>query len=171
MLFVRVIMNICYRRLIVVAEKKVVYEKFPIPLINRLEKHFLAMDTMLIEDQRQLTDDLQHWAEQFRDTGQPQHVHQKGIRFLQWIIHFITAQRQLDLKLWDVTFENQLFLATDVCDRRQQSQYANWHWHSSFKTGMPTISFGVPVFEQWPSRWYNNLGTEQIKTVNGKHYK
>ena len=59
-------------RLIVVAEKKVVYDKFPIPLINRLEKHFLAMDTMLSEDQRQLADELQHWAEQFCHTGQRQ---------------------------------------------------------------------------------------------------
>ena len=30
-----------------VAEKRVVYEKFPIPLINRLEKHFVTINTML----------------------------------------------------------------------------------------------------------------------------
>ena len=37
---------------------------------------------------------------------------------------------------------------------RWQSQYAIGHWHSSFKTGTPTISFGVPVFEQWPLKRY-----------------
>lgn len=69
-------------RLIVVAEKQVVYEKFPIPLINRLEKHFLAMDTMLTEDQRKLADKLQHWAEQFCNTGRHQPLLHRAIRFL-----------------------------------------------------------------------------------------
>jgi len=68
-------------RLIVVAEKKVVYEKFPIPLINRLEKHFLAMETMLTEEQRTLADELQHWAEQFSAAGQHQRMAQRGNRF------------------------------------------------------------------------------------------
>ena len=69
-------------RLIVVAEKEVVYEKFPIPLINRLEKHFLAMDTMLTEDQRKLADELQRWAEQFCTTGRHQPVlRQRTTRF------------------------------------------------------------------------------------------
>jgi len=71
-----------YVRLIVVAEKKVVYDKFPIPLINRLEKHFLAMDTMLTEDQRQLADQLQRWAEQFCYTGQRQMHHRRANRYL-----------------------------------------------------------------------------------------
>ena len=53
------------RRLIVVAEKKVVIDKFPIPLINRLEKHFLAMDTMLTPEQRDLSQRLHRWAEDF----------------------------------------------------------------------------------------------------------
>jgi hypothetical protein len=48
-----------------VAEKKVVIEKFPIPLINRLEKHFLAMDTMLSQEQRELARRLDKWAENF----------------------------------------------------------------------------------------------------------
>lgn len=56
-------------RLIVVAEKKVVIDKFPIPLINRLEKHFLAMDTMLTPGQRDLAQHLHHWAESFCSTG------------------------------------------------------------------------------------------------------
>ena len=74
-------------RLIVVAEKKVVYDKFPIPLINRLEKHFLAMDTMLTEDQRQLADHLQHWAEQFCNAGLYHPALQRGIRFLHSFYH------------------------------------------------------------------------------------
>ena len=52
-------------RLIVVAEKTVVYEKFPIPLINRLEKHILSMETMLTEEQMKLVKALQLWAEEF----------------------------------------------------------------------------------------------------------
>ena len=65
-----------------VAEKDVVYEKFPIPLINRLEKHFLAMETMLTEDQRELADELQRWAEQFSAAGRHQQVPRRGNRFL-----------------------------------------------------------------------------------------
>lgn len=52
-------------RLIVVAEKKIVYEKFPIPLINRLEKHFLNVSTMLTKDQQELTEKLEQWAKDF----------------------------------------------------------------------------------------------------------
>jgi hypothetical protein len=36
-------------RLVLIAEDKDVYEKFPIPLINRLEKHYLGTETMLTE--------------------------------------------------------------------------------------------------------------------------
>jgi len=75
-------------RLIVVAEKKVVYEKFPIPLINRLEKHFLAMETMLTEDQRKLADELQQWAEQFSAAGRHQPMPLRGNRFIcnEWFV-------------------------------------------------------------------------------------
>ncbi|XP_061169263.1 E3 ubiquitin-protein ligase RNF213-like isoform X1 [Saccostrea echinata] len=52
-------------RLIVVAEKEVVYSKFPIPLINRLEKHFLNISTMLSPVQVGLAQKLEKWAEQF----------------------------------------------------------------------------------------------------------
>nr|XP_034331576.1 E3 ubiquitin-protein ligase rnf213-alpha [Crassostrea gigas] len=60
-------------RLIVVAEKNIVYSKFPIPLINRLEKHFLNISTMLSEVQVRLADNLQKWAEQFVKTSTPTH--------------------------------------------------------------------------------------------------
>lgn len=56
-------------RLIVVAEKNIVYSKFPIPLINRLEKHFLNISTMLSEVQVCLAQKLEKWAEQFINTS------------------------------------------------------------------------------------------------------
>ncbi|XP_053396335.1 E3 ubiquitin-protein ligase rnf213-alpha-like isoform X2 [Mercenaria mercenaria] len=52
-------------RLIVVAEKQTVYKKFPIPLINRLEKHFLTINTMLSSEQQQVVKKLEEWAKQF----------------------------------------------------------------------------------------------------------
>ncbi|XP_071956942.1 E3 ubiquitin-protein ligase rnf213-alpha-like [Antedon mediterranea] len=52
-------------RLIVVADKEVVRTQFPIPLINRLEKHFLAMSTMLSEEQLQLVKRLEDWIDCF----------------------------------------------------------------------------------------------------------
>lgn len=58
-------------RLIVVAEKEVVYKKFPIPLINRLEKHFLSVTTLLDADQLKLTKELEKWAEDFTTPKAP----------------------------------------------------------------------------------------------------
>ncbi|CAG2252471.1 RNF213 [Mytilus edulis] len=58
-------------RLIVVAEKQIVYDKFPIPLINRLEKHFLSLKTMLTPSHLQLTVKLQEWAQQFCEVKVP----------------------------------------------------------------------------------------------------
>ncbi|XP_077980129.1 E3 ubiquitin-protein ligase rnf213-alpha-like [Glandiceps talaboti] len=54
-------------RLIVVADKQHVYEKFPIPLINRLEKHFLAMTTLLTPEQSGIVDRLQKWVTDFSE--------------------------------------------------------------------------------------------------------
>ena len=48
-----------------VAEKRVVYEKFPIPQINRLEKHFLTINTMLTREQHMVVDELIKWAREF----------------------------------------------------------------------------------------------------------
>ncbi|ESO94720.1 hypothetical protein LOTGIDRAFT_232244 [Lottia gigantea] len=55
-------------RLIVVAEKKVVYEKFPIPLINRLEKHFLTLDNIMTKEQAEVTQKLKDWASKLSQT-------------------------------------------------------------------------------------------------------
>ncbi|XP_053396339.1 E3 ubiquitin-protein ligase rnf213-alpha-like isoform X2 [Mercenaria mercenaria] len=52
-------------RLIVVAEKQTVYKKFPIPLINRLEKHFLSINTMLSPEQQKVVKTLEDWAHRF----------------------------------------------------------------------------------------------------------
>ena len=61
-------MLISIRRLIVVAEKDDVYERFPIPLINRLEKHLLVMSTGLNERQARLVEQLKEWVELFSET-------------------------------------------------------------------------------------------------------
>lgn len=60
-------------RLIVVAEKQTVYKKFPIPLINRLEKHFLDINTMLSDAQQKLVKELEEWARKFVDQSVPTH--------------------------------------------------------------------------------------------------
>ncbi len=54
-------------RLIVIAEKEAVYDtkRFPIPLINRLEKHFLNAANMLDDTQLLLRNQLDDWSKQF----------------------------------------------------------------------------------------------------------
>ena len=47
------------------AEKNVVYDSFPIPLINRLEKHFLVMSTSMTSQELELSRHLDEWAERF----------------------------------------------------------------------------------------------------------
>ena len=54
-------------RLIVVAEKDDVYQRFPIPLINRLEKHLLVMSTGLTESQARLAKELEGWVKLFSE--------------------------------------------------------------------------------------------------------
>jgi hypothetical protein len=53
--------------LIVVAEKDVVYHCFPIPLINRLEKHLLVMSTGLTQRQTGLVKELEDWVKRFSE--------------------------------------------------------------------------------------------------------
>lgn len=52
-------------RLIVIEEKEVVYKQFPIPLINRLEKHYLDIHTVLKTEQKRLVDELRKWVTVF----------------------------------------------------------------------------------------------------------
>lgn len=54
-------------RLIVIAKRRDVQERFPIPLINRLEKHFLALSTVLSPQQASMARDLQNWVKQFSE--------------------------------------------------------------------------------------------------------
>ncbi|XP_071137105.1 E3 ubiquitin-protein ligase rnf213-alpha-like [Mytilus edulis] len=64
-------------RLIVVAEKELVYKKFPIPLINRLEKHVLSLSTMLSEAQLMLANKLEDWVIDFCHVETPVHLTQR----------------------------------------------------------------------------------------------
>ena len=52
-------------RLIVIEEKEVVYKNFPIPLINRLEKHVFEMNSVLSYQQTNLVNQLIEWIERF----------------------------------------------------------------------------------------------------------
>ncbi|XP_034396196.1 E3 ubiquitin-protein ligase rnf213-alpha isoform X2 [Cyclopterus lumpus] len=52
-------------RLIVIEEREVVYKQFPIPLINRLEKHYLDIHTVLKSEQKTMVDDLEKWLRLF----------------------------------------------------------------------------------------------------------
>lgn len=50
-----------------IAEKDEVYNNFPIPLINRLEKHFLVTLTSLTPEQKDLVQKLRTWAGEFAE--------------------------------------------------------------------------------------------------------
>ncbi|ELU10973.1 hypothetical protein CAPTEDRAFT_198285, partial [Capitella teleta] len=52
-------------RLLVVAEKEVVYKRFPIPLINRLEKHILSSEKLLLPYQQAIQIKLSKWTKTF----------------------------------------------------------------------------------------------------------
>ncbi|XP_038133385.1 E3 ubiquitin-protein ligase rnf213-alpha isoform X1 [Cyprinodon tularosa] len=52
-------------RLIVIEEREVVYKQFPIPLINRLEKHYLDIHTVLKAEQKKMVEELEKWAKLF----------------------------------------------------------------------------------------------------------
>uniref|UniRef100_A0A8C3UM49 RING-type E3 ubiquitin transferase n=1 Tax=Catharus ustulatus TaxID=91951 RepID=A0A8C3UM49_CATUS len=60
-------------RLIVIEEKDVVYKHFPIPLINRLEKHYLDISTVLDQGQREAVQELQRWVQQFTAVNAEEH--------------------------------------------------------------------------------------------------
>ncbi|XP_028266969.1 E3 ubiquitin-protein ligase rnf213-alpha-like isoform X1 [Parambassis ranga] len=49
-------------RLIVIEEREVVYKQFPIPLINRLEKHYLDIHTVLNAEQKRMVEELERWV-------------------------------------------------------------------------------------------------------------
>jgi hypothetical protein len=59
-------------RLIVVADKKSVYnpKKYPIPLVNRLEKHLLSIDSILNEKMRRIVGRVKNWADEITDISE-----------------------------------------------------------------------------------------------------
>ncbi|KAM6966144.1 LOW QUALITY PROTEIN: E3 ubiquitin-protein ligase rnf213-alpha-like [Tautogolabrus adspersus] len=56
-------------RLIVIEERDVVYKQFPIPLINRLEKHYLDIQTVLKTEQKRIVGELEEWVKLFVSLG------------------------------------------------------------------------------------------------------
>lgn len=52
-------------RLVLIADKDKVYEEFPTPLINRLEKHYLITSTILSKQQLQLMKKIESWILDF----------------------------------------------------------------------------------------------------------
>ena len=52
-------------RLILIAEKSAVYETFPTPLINRLEKHFVLTSSVLNEWQKEVLAEFEAWIQTF----------------------------------------------------------------------------------------------------------
>ena len=66
---------ICYAyRLIIIAEKKEVYDRFPTPLINRLEKHIVDTSTVLNERQNKVLVVFKRWIEKFNDVPNYEYV-------------------------------------------------------------------------------------------------
>ncbi|XP_049669068.1 E3 ubiquitin-protein ligase RNF213 isoform X5 [Accipiter gentilis] len=64
-------------RLIVIEEKDVVYKHFPIPLINRLEKHYLDISTVLDKGQRETVEALKKWVCEFTAANTEEHFMSK----------------------------------------------------------------------------------------------
>ncbi|KAI5277308.1 hypothetical protein MUG91_G144n75 [Manis pentadactyla] len=56
-------------RLVVIEEKDVVYRHFPVPLINRLEKHYLDINTVLEKWQKNIVEELKIWVDKFVDVN------------------------------------------------------------------------------------------------------
>ena len=52
-------------RLVLIADKNKVYEEFPIPLINRLEKHYLVTSIILSDSQVKLKEKIEYWVKRF----------------------------------------------------------------------------------------------------------
>ena len=56
---------VVHNRLILIAEKDTVYEKFPTPLINRLEKHFVLTSSILEDWQEETLEEFETWISNF----------------------------------------------------------------------------------------------------------
>lgn len=58
-----------FPRLILIAEKDTVYEKFPTPLINRMEKHFVLTSSILEDWQESVLKEFEDWITKFSSPG------------------------------------------------------------------------------------------------------
>ena len=52
-----------------IAEKETVYEKFPTPLINRLEKHFVLVSSILTSMEKGVVERLKLWIGTFSEVN------------------------------------------------------------------------------------------------------
>ena len=77
MYFIKGVLSLVLFRLIVIAEQHVACDTFPIPLLNRFEKHFIATSTVLTEKQRMISRQLADWAKSFA-IRKPSQVHVGG---------------------------------------------------------------------------------------------
>ncbi|XP_031429872.2 E3 ubiquitin-protein ligase rnf213-alpha-like [Clupea harengus] len=59
-------------RLIVIEEKSTVYEQFPTPLLNRLEKHCLEISSILPPHAKEMQNELENWLKTLVTTGMDQ---------------------------------------------------------------------------------------------------
>ena len=59
------LLNDINHRLVLIADKDKVYNKFPTPLINRLEKHYLTISTILTKKQENLMIGIEKWVNDF----------------------------------------------------------------------------------------------------------
>ncbi|XP_065678479.1 E3 ubiquitin-protein ligase rnf213-alpha [Hydra vulgaris] len=69
-------------RLIVIADKENVYKTFPIPLINRLEKHFLTPFNGMEHSQIELAEKLKKWASDFSSVNSLTHEFKPSESFI-----------------------------------------------------------------------------------------
>ncbi|XP_065676513.1 E3 ubiquitin-protein ligase rnf213-alpha-like isoform X2 [Hydra vulgaris] len=69
-------------RLIVIADKENVYNTFPIPLINRLEKHFLTVLNGMEKSQIELAEKLKKWASDFSSINSLTHEFKPSDSFI-----------------------------------------------------------------------------------------
>ncbi|XP_070562420.1 E3 ubiquitin-protein ligase rnf213-alpha-like [Ptychodera flava] len=65
-------------RLIIAAERDIVIEKYPIPLINRLEKHFLTFDDILTPEMKDSVRKLTEWTHSFVEVKLPEDIRNRN---------------------------------------------------------------------------------------------
>lgn len=96
-------------RLIVIAEKDDVYQRFPIPLINRLEKHLLVMSTGLTQHQNYLVKELKNWIIRFstlttENSSQERYVAYYEKIFLSKKVRMSTFLDVIEIHFFDINY-------------------------------------------------------------------